>query len=184
MNDSKLILDERGMAIELYRMADEILERNSVHEDLVLVGIRTRGVFLAQRLQDLLSQIAQLDVPLGILDITLYRDDLSHGTHHPVLHKTEISFSLDDKIVILVDDVLYTGRTVRAAMDGLMDFGRPQAIQLLVLVDRGHRELPIMPDYVGKHVPSSPDHQVKVRMREGDKHDSVTVSYAARRQVD
>ncbi len=184
MNDSKLILDERGMAMVLSKMAYEILERNTVHEDLVLVGIRTRGVFLAQRLQVLLNQIAQLDVPLGILDITLYRDDLSHGTHHPVLQKTEISFSLDDKIVILVDDVLYTGRTVRAAMDGLMDFGRPQSIQLLVLVDRGHRELPIMSDYVGKHVPSSPDHQVKVRMREGDKQDSVTVSYSARRQVD
>jgi len=184
MNDSKLILDERGMAMVLSRMAYEILERNAAHEDLVLVGIRTRGVFLAQRLQALLNQIDQLDVPLGILDITLYRDDLSHGTHHPVLQKTEISFSLDDKIVILVDDVLYTGRTVRSAMDGLMDFGRPQAIQLLVLVDRGHRELPIMPDYVGKHVPSSPDHQVKVRMCEGDNHDSVTVSYLARRQVD
>lgn len=184
MDDSKRILDKRGMAMVLSRMAYEILERNSAHEELVLVGIRTRGVFLAQRLQVLLNQIAQLKVPLGILDITLYRDDLSHGTHHPVLEKTEISFSLDDKIVILVDDVLYTGRTIRAAMDGLMDFGRPRAIQLLVLVDRGHRELPIMPDYVGKHVPSSPDHQVRVRMQEEDNHDSVTVSYAARQQVD
>ncbi len=178
MENSKLILDESGMAMVLSRMAYEILERNNAHGDLVLVGIRTRGVFLAQRLQALLKQIAGLDVPLGILDITLYRDDLSHGTHHPVLEKTDISFSLDDKIVILVDDVLYTGRTVRAAMDGLMDFGRPRAIQLLVLVDRGHRELPIMPDYVGKHVPSSPQHKVKVRMREEDEHDSVTVSYA------
>jgi len=184
MSDSKLILDERGMAMALSRMAYEVLERNADHENLVLVGIRTRGVFLAQRLQTLLHQIAQLDVPLGILDITLYRDDLSHGTHHPVLQKTEISFSLDDKVVILVDDVLYTGRTVRAAMDGLMDFGRPRAIQLLVLVDRGHRELPIMPDYVGKHVPSSSEHQVKVRMREEDDHDSVTVSYRARQKVD
>lgn len=181
MHDTKLILDDRGMAMALSRMAYEILERNADHENLVLVGIRTRGVFLAQRLRELLKQIAQLDVPLGILDITLYRDDLSHGTHHPVLEKTDISFSLDDKIVILVDDVLYTGRTIRAAMDGLMDFGRPRAIQLLVLVDRGNRELPIMPDYVGKYVPSSPGHQVKVRMCEGDKHDSVTVSYADRR---
>ncbi|MBN2333500.1 MAG: bifunctional pyr operon transcriptional regulator/uracil phosphoribosyltransferase PyrR [Deltaproteobacteria bacterium] len=180
MTHDTFVLDDRGMAMVLSRMAYEVLERNPRQHDLVLVGIRTRGVYLAQRLQALFVRIADLDVPLGVLDITLYRDDLSRGIHHPVLEKTDIPFSLDDKVVILVDDVLYTGRTVRAAMDGLMDFGRPQAIQLLVLVDRGLRELPIMPNFVGKHVPSSPADLVKVRMQEGDGYDSVTVSVDSR----
>ncbi len=181
MAEEKLIMDGQDIRMILSRMAYEVLERNSRDRELVLVGIRTRGVFLAQRLQREFRRIADLEVPLGVLDITLYRDDLSQATHHPVLEKTEIPFSLDDKVVILVDDVLYTGRTVRAAMDGLMDFGRPRAIQLLVLIDRGHRELPIMADYVGRHVPSSPADKVKVRLQEGDGRDAVTVVAGGRR---
>lgn len=160
----------------LSRMAAEIVLRNKGCQKLALVGILTRGVCLARRLRKLISETAGLDLPLGSLDITLYRDDLAQATHHPVLRKTEIPFSLDGATVVLVDDVLYTGRTVRAAMDGLIDFGRPQSIQLAVLVDRGCRELPIAADYVGVEVPASPQDRVMVRVAESDGFDLVTVA--------
>ncbi len=159
----------------LKRIASEIIERNCVSEKLVLVGVLTRGVCLARRLQDIIKTASGRKLPLGILDITLYRDDLSIATHHPVVRKTEIPFSLDEATVILVDDVLYTGRTVRAALDSLIDFGRPQSIQLAVLVDRGCHELPIAADYVGVSIPASPQDRVMVRIAENDGFDKVTV---------
>ena len=159
----------------LKRIAFEIVERNATAEKLVLVGILTRGVSLARRLKQIIKETANRDLPLGVLDITLYRDDLSSATHHPVVRKTEIPFSLDGATVILIDDVLYTGRTVRAAMDSLIDFGRPQSIQLAVLVDRGCRELPIAADFVGVSVPASPQDRVMVRVEESDGFDRVTV---------
>ncbi len=159
----------------LERMAVEIIECNRRRPKLVLVGILTRGVCLARRLQRLIEEKSGRRVPLGILDITFYRDDLSHASHHPVLRQTEIPFSLDGATVVLVDDVLYTGRTVRAALDGLIDFGRPRCIQLAVLVDRGCRELPIAADYVGLGIPASPADRVMVRVAESDGYDSVAV---------
>ena len=175
MVEGKTICDAREMNRILEGMADRILERNRERSSLALVGILTRGVCLARRLQKLIAEKGGRELPLGILDITLYRDDLSHATHHPVLRQTEIPFSLDGATVILVDDVLYTGRTVRAAMDGLIDFGRPQSIQLAVLVDRGCRELPIAADYVGLEIPASPDDKVMVRVEESDGFDAVAV---------
>ncbi len=159
----------------LKRIAFEIADRNSASEKLVLIGVLTRGVSLARRLQKIISTASGRELPLGILDITLYRDDLSIATHHPVVRKTEIPFSLDGVTVILIDDVLYTGRTVRAAMDSLIDFGRPQSIQLAVLVDRGCHELPIAADFVGVRVPASPQDRVMVRVAESDGFDKVTV---------
>ncbi len=159
----------------LKRIAFEIVERNMASEKVVLVGILTRGVSLARRLQKIIGETANRDLPLGVLDITLYRDDLSSATHHPVVRKTEIPFSLDGVTVILVDDVLYTGRTVRAALDSLIDFGRPQSIQLAVLVDRGCRELPIAADFVGVSVPASAQDRVMVRVEESDGFDKITV---------
>ena len=147
------------MARALARIAHEILERNAGIEEVVFVGIRTRGVPLARRIAKALHEISGHEVPCGALDITLYRDDVSGMSSaagpQPVVHKTEIDFSIDGKLILLVDDVLYTGRTIRAALDALIEFGRPKAIQLIVLVDRGHRELPIKADYVGKNVPTA-----------------------------
>jgi len=159
----------------LKRIAFEIVERNQNSEELVLIGILTRGVSLARRLQHLIKEAKGVELPLGILDITLYRDDLATATHHPVVRKTEIPFSLDGTTIILVDDVLYTGRTVRAALDSLIDFGRPQSIQLAVLVDRGCHELPIAADYIGIKVPASPQDRVMVRVADSDGFDRVTV---------
>jgi pyrimidine operon attenuation protein/uracil phosphoribosyltransferase len=174
-------MDADRIARTLTRIAHEILERNAapgdVH-DLVLVGIRTRGVPIAKRLAQLLRDIRGGDeVPTGALDITLYRDDLMRHAvgPQPVVRKTEIPFSIDDKRILLVDDVLYTGRTIRAALDALIDFGRPKAIQLVVLVDRGHRELPIKADYVGKNLPTSPSQSVQVRLVEVDGRDEVEI---------
>ena len=174
-------MDADRIARTLTRIAHEILERNAapgdVH-DLVLVGIRTRGVPIAKRLAQLLRDIRGGDeVPTGTLDITLYRDDLMRHAvgPQPVVRKTEIPFSIDDKRILLVDDVLYTGRTIRAALDALIDFGRPKAIQLVVLVDRGHRELPIKADYVGKNLPTSPSQSVQVRLVEVDGRDEVEI---------
>ena len=153
----------------------EVLEKNYGTKDLVIIGIRNRGAFLAQRLRECIRHIDKEIVPVGILDITLYRDDLTQIETHPVVRKTEIEIDITDKKVILVDDVLYTGRTVRAALDALIDFGRPKSIQLAVLVDRGHRELPIRPDYVGKNIPTSLKEHVEVYLEEADGRDEVLI---------
>lgn len=157
------------------RIAHEVLEKNRGASDLAIVGIRTRGVYLAGRLSVKIKEIEGVDVPLGIIDITLYRDDVKSGLSRHAVQKTEIPFSLTDKKVILVDDVLYTGRSIRAAIDGLIDLGRPSSIQLAVLIDRGHRELPIRADFVGKNIPTSYDEQVKVMLNEEDGADKVVV---------
>jgi pyrimidine operon attenuation protein/uracil phosphoribosyltransferase len=176
-----VVLDASRMARALARIAHEILERNSGTDELALVGIRTRGVPLARRIAKSLHDISGHETPCGALDITLYRDDLSGnsaaaGPHlQPVVHKTEIDFSIDGKLILLVDDVLYTGRTIRAAFDALIDFGRPRAIQLIVLIDRGHRELPIKADYVGKNIPTAPAQNVQVHLMEIDGRDEVEV---------
>ena len=168
------ILDAATIDRSLKRIAHEIIERNKSLDGLSLVGIRTRGVPLAQRLAAKLAEIHSAEPPTGLLDINLYRDDLSLvSTGHPVLRKTEIPFEVDGSKIVLVDDVLFTGRTIRAALDALMDLGRPDWIQLAVLVDRGHREVPIRADYVGKNVPTSHDEQVEVRLKETDDKDEV-----------
>ena len=169
------IMDQEGIRRALTRIAHEILEKNAGTKDLVLIGIRRRGVPLASRLSEKIKEIEGTSIPLGILDITLYRDDLSQLDYHPQVRKTEVPFSITDKKVVLVDDVLYTGRTVRAAMDALMDLGRPQLIQLAVLIDRGHRELPIRADFVGKNVPTSRKEQINVSLLEIDGEDKVTI---------
>ena len=169
------VLDAPSIERALTRIAHEILERNKGVSGLGLVGVQTRGVPLAQRLAALLGRIEGAMPPVGLLDINLYRDDLSRIGDHPVLRRTSIPFTLDDAVVVLVDDVLHTGRTVRAALDGLMDLGRPRAIQLAVLVDRGHRELPVRADFVGKNVPTSPAEHVDVRLRETDGDDEVVI---------
>jgi len=156
-----VILDQAGVSRALTRIAHEILERNKGVADLVLVGIRTGGDHLAEMLRRRIVEIEGEELPIGAVDITMYRDDLDSRGSLP-MGKTEIPFSLDDKKIVLVDDVLYTGRTIRAAMDALIDFGRPRSIQLAVLVDRGHRELPIRPDYIGRNTPTSREEQVKV----------------------
>jgi pyrimidine operon attenuation protein/uracil phosphoribosyltransferase len=157
------------------RLAHEILEKNKGIKDLRLVGIRNRGAYLAKRLADCISGIEQGTIPVGILDITLYRDDLTLIAPQPVVHKTEIDFDITDKNIVLVDDVLYTGRTVRAALDALVDFGRPKSIQLVVLIDRGHRELPIRADYVGKNIPTAENETIDVRLLEVDGKDEVVI---------
>lgn len=172
----KRICDAREMENLLAELASSIVARNQSRDKLALVGILTRGDCLARRLQRIIKETSGRELPLGVLDITLYRDDLSQATHYPVLRKTEIPFSLEGTAVILVDDVLYTGRTVRAAMEGLIDFGRPSNIQLAVLVDRGCRELPIAADYVGVEVPASPADRVMVRVAESDGYDQVSVA--------
>jgi pyrimidine operon attenuation protein/uracil phosphoribosyltransferase len=172
-----IIMDADRMSRTLTRIAHEILERNRGVETLALVGIRARGVPIAQRLAGHLNAIAGASVPIGALDITLYRDDLMRTPvgPQPVVRRTEIPFSLDGRHILLVDDVLYTGRTIRAALDALIDFGRPSAIQLVVLIDRGHRELPIRADYVGRNVPTSRQESVQVRLQEIDGRDEVEV---------
>jgi len=169
------VMDADKIDRALTRIAHEILERHREVEDLVLVGIRTRGVPLANRLQSKIAGIESKEIPVGILDITLYRDDLTTIGPHAVLKETKIHFPIDGRKIILVDDVLFTGRTIRAALDGLMDFGRPQLIQLAVLVDRGHRELPIRADYVGKNVPTNLEEMVQVRLKEEDGADEVLI---------
>jgi pyrimidine operon attenuation protein/uracil phosphoribosyltransferase len=171
------VMDADRMSRALTRIAHEILERNRGLDEIALVGIRSRGVPLARRLARTLREINGDDVPTGALDITLYRDDLMRQPvgPQPVVRRTEIPFSIDDRKILLVDDVLYTGRTIRAALDALIDFGRPRAIQLIVLVDRGHRELPIKADYVGKNVPTSLRQSVQVRLEEIDDVDEVMI---------
>ena len=170
------ILDTKGIHRALIRVAHEILEKNRGSEGLALVGIRTGGVFLAQRIAGIISEIEKSEVPVGIVDITLYRDDLTIGTNQPVIRGTEIPFKMDGEKIVIVDDVLYTGRTVRAAIDAVMEFGRPMMIQLAVLIDRGHRELPIRADYVGKNVSTSRRESVNVSLVEKDGVDEVTVT--------
>jgi pyrimidine operon attenuation protein / uracil phosphoribosyltransferase len=175
----KVVMDKEGIDRCLTRIAYEILEKNKGMGDLVLVGIRTGGVYLAERLKKKISGIEGEEIPLGILDITLYRDDISTASKKHRLGKTNIPFSLDDKKVVLVDDVLFTGRTIRAAMDALIDFGRPKSIQLAVLIDRGHRELPIRADFVGKNLPSSFWEAVTVNLVEKNGLDEVIIEEGA-----
>jgi pyrimidine operon attenuation protein/uracil phosphoribosyltransferase len=168
-------MDAQEMARALSRISHEILERNKGTEGLVLVGIRTGGVFLARRLAARIQQIEKRDVPLGELDITLYRDDLSIRKDQPEIRKTTIPFNISDLKIVLVDDVLFTGRTIRAALDGLMDFGRPAEIQLAVLIDRGHRQLPIRANYVGKSIPTAREENVQVFFEELGQDDRVSI---------
>ena len=172
-----VVIDADRMSRTLTRIAHEILERNRELGELALVGIRTRGVPIARRIAHAIHEINGHDVPTGALDITLYRDDLMRHAvgPQPLVRKTEIPFSIDDKRILLVDDVLYTGRTIRAALDALIDFGRPKSIQLVVLIDRGHRELPIKADYVGKNLPTSLAQSVQVHLTEIDGRDEVEI---------
>jgi pyrimidine operon attenuation protein/uracil phosphoribosyltransferase len=172
-----VVVDTQRMGRSLARMAHEIVERNRGVDELAFVGIRTRGVPLAQRLARAIRDITQVEVPVGSLDITLYRDDLMRHTvgPQPVVRLTDIPFSIDNRKILLVDDVLFTGRTIRAALDALIDFGRPRAIQLIVMVDRGHRELPIKADYVGKNLPTALTQSVRVRLEEIDGRDEVVL---------
>jgi pyrimidine operon attenuation protein / uracil phosphoribosyltransferase len=175
------VMDADRIGRTLTRIAHEIVERNRGIEDLALVGVRTRGDHLARRLARALRGITGQDIPTGALDITLYRDDLMRHAvgPQPLVRRTEIPFSIDDRRILLVDDVLYTGRTTRAALDALIDFGRPRSIQLIVLVDRGHRELPIKADYVGKNLPTSVEESVQVYLEESDGRDEVVLLAAS-----
>lgn len=174
-NFSRQVLDRQEIHRALTRIAHEVLEKNKGTEDLMLVGIRTGGVYLAGRIAKRIAEIEGVSVPLGALDITLYRDDLSTKKEQPVVGKTEFPGDVTDRKIILVDDVLFTGRTIRAAMDGIMDLGRPQFIQLAVLIDRGHRELPIRADYIGKNLPTSRDEEVQVLLEEAGEEDRVVI---------
>jgi pyrimidine operon attenuation protein/uracil phosphoribosyltransferase len=171
----RLVLDAQGVERALARITHEILERNKGTDGLVFIGIRSRGVDIADRLAAKAATIEGVRIPSGIIDITLYRDDLTRAAQQPQVKGTDIQFPLDDRQVVLVDDVLYTGRTVRAALDALMDFGRPRAVQLAVLIDRGHRELPIRADYVGKNLPTAATESVQVRLKERDGRDEVVL---------
>ena len=175
MKEKAKVLDSQAISRTLTRIAHEILEHNRTTDNLAIVGIRSRGAYLAKRLAECVKKIDGEDVPVGALDITLYRDDLTLLGAQPVVRKTEIGFDITDKNIILVDDVLYTGRTIRSALSELIDFGRPKTIQLAVLVDRGHRELPIRADYVGKNIPTAQDETVEARLVEVDGKDEVVI---------
>jgi pyrimidine operon attenuation protein/uracil phosphoribosyltransferase len=175
MVKNKVIHNQEQIEKSLKRIAHEILEKNTEGNDLVLIGIKKRGVTLARRLAGCLKEVGGIDVPIGELDINLYRDDLSEISSQPILRKTEVPFGVKEKKVILVDDVLYTGRTIRAALDAIIDLGRPCCIQLAVLLDRGHRELPIRADYVGKNVPTSRGELIEVKLLEDDGVDEVVI---------
>ena len=170
-----VIMDTDAMRRAIVRIAHEIIERNKGVDNVVLVGIRTRGVPIAERLAAAIKEIENVELPVGMLDITLYRDDLSTLSYNPVCHGTEIEFDVDGKTIILVDDVLYTGRTIRCALDAIIDMGRPKAIQLAVLIDRGHRELPIRADFAGKNVPTSHKEAINVYLAEQDGVDEVVI---------
>lgn len=177
MVEKAIILDEQAIGRAVTRIAHEIIERNKGIDECILVGIKTRGAFLAERLAGKIEQIEGKPIKTGELDITLYRDDLLYKNENeePLVQQVDIKHDVSDKKVILVDDVLFTGRTVRAAMDAVMDLGRPASIQLAVLVDRGHRELPIRPDFVGKNIPTSSEERVVVSVQETDGKDDVTI---------
>jgi pyrimidine operon attenuation protein/uracil phosphoribosyltransferase len=172
---STLIMDAKTIERALTRIAHEIVEKNRGAENMAVIGIQNRGAYLAERIAKLIEKIEGVKIPVGLMDITLYRDDVQTKLEQPVVQKTEIMFDVKEKAIILVDDVLYTGRTVRAALDQIIDFGRPRHIHLAVLVDRGHRELPIRADYVGKNIPTAKDDRVKVKIKEVDGEDSVSV---------
>ncbi len=171
----QVILDADSVDRALRRIAHEIVEKNKGSSDVVLIGIRTGGEGIARRLSALLHEIDGGKVPCGYMDITMYRDDIFHAKTHPQVHKTEIDFQTDGKIAVLVDDVIFTGRTIRAAMDAVMDFGRPRCIQLAVLIDRGHRELPIRPDFVGRNIPTSRGDLVNVEVTDDKNEDKVAL---------
>ncbi len=173
------VMDAPSFSRTITRIAHEIIERNKGVEDMAVIGIRTRGAVLAERLVSAIEKIENISLPLGLLDITLYRDDVHTRLEQPVVQKTEIIFRVSNKVVILVDDVLFTGRTARAALDAIIDFGRPKCIQLAVLIDRGHRELPIRADYVGKNIPTSLSERVVVKMEEQDGADGVYIEKPA-----
>lgn len=174
--DKAEIMDESGMIRAVTRIAHEIIEKNKGVDNLVLLGIQRRGVPLAKMIAQKIKEVEGTSVPVGVLDITFYRDDLSMLSEHPIINGTEINFPINDCKIVLVDDVLYTGRTVRAAIDAIMDIGRPRVIQLAILIDRGHRELPIRADYVGKNVPTSKSEVVHVKLFDIDKTNGVTLS--------
>ena len=167
------VVDGQGLDRILTRIAHEILEKNKGSQNLILMGMRTRGEFLARRIQNKIKTIDGADLPLGVLDVTLYRDDFRTRIKQPEVSVSDITFDLNENDIILVDDVLYTGRTVRSAMNAIMDLGRPDSIQFCILVDRGHRELPIRADYVGKNIPTSLNEEIKVRMTEVDDEDAI-----------
>jgi pyrimidine operon attenuation protein/uracil phosphoribosyltransferase len=178
MNDGKIVLGEDDVRRALVRIAHEIVERNTNASTVALIGIHRRGAVLAERLALLLADLLQTEIPLGDLDIGFYRDDVASRPEAPVVHASHIDFDPSQRTVVIVDDVLYTGRTVRAAIEALFDYGRPERVQLAVLADRGHRELPIRPDYVGKNLPTSREEHVSVRVREIDGVDEVTIGLA------
>jgi len=175
LKEKALILDKAGVDRALTRIAHEILEKNKGAKDLILVGIQRGGVHLAKRLAARIKEIEGVEPPVGSLDITMYRDDLSTRKSQPVPQATDIAFDIQDKMMVLVDDVLYTGRTIRAALNSVMDYGRPRRIQLAVLVDRGHRELPIRADYVGKNLPTSAKEKVEVMLAEDGVEEKVVI---------
>ncbi|MCH9032394.1 MAG: bifunctional pyr operon transcriptional regulator/uracil phosphoribosyltransferase PyrR [candidate division Zixibacteria bacterium] len=173
--NSEKILDEKGISRAIKRIAHEIIERNHGADDVALVGILTRGAELAERLRDIIRELEGVEVDFGLMDINLYRDDAATRLDQPIIQKTEILFDMSERNIVLVDDVLFTGRTVRAAIDQLIDFGRPKTIQLAVLIDRGHRELPIRADYVGKNAPTSRYDDVQVMLKNTDNAEEVCI---------
>lgn len=183
MIDKAEIMDESGIMRAVIRIAHEIIEKNKGVEDVILIGIQRRGVPLAKLIAGKIKEVEGKDVPVGILDITFYRDDLSTLAEHPVINGTEINFTVTDKVVILVDDVLYTGRTARSAIEAVMDIGRPKMIQLAILIDRGHRELPIRADYIGKNVPTARSEVINVKLFDLDKMNVVTISDIKKGQI-
>lgn len=175
MDESTKVADKQGLDRILTRISHEILEKNRGSDNIVLIGMRTRGEFLAKRILSIIKRIDNAELPLGILDVTLYRDDFRTSLKQPEVSVSDISFDINEKDVILIDDVLYTGRTVRSALNALMDYGRPSSIQLCILIDRGHRELPIRADYVGKNIPTSQNQEIKVKMEEIDGEDAIYI---------
>lgn len=178
MSQQNVVLDDEGLNRALTRIAHEILERNAGASELAVVGIHSRGAVLARRIVEMLSEFGGSDVPIGLIDIGFYRDDLGKRPEAPQVYSTEIDFPLDGATVVIVDDVLYSGRTVRAAIEALFAYGRPACVQLAVLVDRGHRELPIRPDYIGKNLPTAPEERVFVQVEETDGVDRVVIGDA------
>ncbi len=173
MNIKSKIIDKEGFNRIITRISHEILEHNKGSENLVLIGMRTRGEFLAKRIREKIKEIDGVELPFGVLDVTLYRDDFRTRMKQPQVSVSDMTFDINEKDIILIDDVLYTGRTARSALNALMDLGRPRSIQLSILIDRGHRELPIRADYVGKNIPTSLDEEIKVKMEEFDGEDAI-----------